>query len=308
MSDASGNEDHPILNAFMNIKKVPVQKDDIAAFKDEDDFNRLAVSLLIEAGCYVCVAANTTGEHEKWDRDTAAIGGNMVRLYKMISALLDQTTQRRRDTSFIFARLVFETVVTVRYLIKYFSPDLVGDYVKSSFKHEVKLRREIEKSISERGGVILPIEDRMLKSIDRAFASAGLDLSDLQGYKGRNWGGRNIFEKADDLGMADAYLGAFAGPSQAVHGAWGDIYSHCLKTDGDELFLPNIEWVYPRPQLITAAANLSLFAVDDYFGFIANSDLQEAVQEHLSDLSVRLNSFSQEHEGYLASKQWPRTS
>lgn len=306
MSNAADDEDHPVLNAFNDIEKPLVNKEDIAEFADEDDFNRLAVSLLIEAGCYVCIAANTLGEHEKWDRDTAAIGGNMVRLYKMISGLLDQTAQRRRDTSFIFARLVFETVVTIRYIIKHFSPHLVASYVKNSFKHEAKLRRKMEQNIAARGGKILPIEDRMMKSIDRAFASAGLGPSDLNGYKERNWGGRNLYEKADDLGMGDAYLGAFSGPSQAVHGAWGDISSHCLQTDGDELFSPNIEWGYPRPQLLTASANLSLFAVGDYFGFVGGPDLQEAVHEHLSDLATRLNAFDEAHEGYLAPKEWPR--
>ncbi len=197
MNNASGDEDHPVLNAFKETEKPSVIKDEIAKFADEGDFNRLGVSLLIEAGCYVCIAANTLGKHEKWDRDMAAIGGNMVRLYKMISGLLDQTTQRRRDTSFIFARLVFETVVTIRYLIKHFSPDLVTSYVKSSFKHEVRLRRKMEQKIAARGGVILPIEDRIMKSIDRAFASAGLDPSDLNEYRERNWGDKNLYEKAE---------------------------------------------------------------------------------------------------------------
>ncbi len=106
--------------------------------------------------------------------------------------------------------------------------------------------------------------------------------------------------------MGDAYLGAFSGSSQAVHGAWGDIYSHCLQTDGDELFSPNIEWGHPRPQLVTASAKLSLFAVDDYFGFVGGPDLQEAVKEHLSDLATRLDVFDQAHEQYLAPQEWPR--
>jgi hypothetical protein len=137
----------------------------------------------------------TLGGHEKWDRDTAAIGGNMARLYKMLSAFLDQTVQRRRETSFVFARLVFETVVTIRYLIKYFSPELVDSYIKSSFKHEIKLRKKIDQNIAARNGVILPIEDRMMRSIDHAYASAGLGADDLDGYTERNWGGKNLYEK-----------------------------------------------------------------------------------------------------------------
>jgi hypothetical protein len=50
---------------------------------------------------------------------------------------------------------------------------------------------------------------------------------------------------------------------------------------------------------------LSIFAIDDYFGFIGGPELQEAVQEHLSDLAARLHALDQGHEGYLAPKEWP---
>jgi hypothetical protein len=105
--------------------------------------------------------------------------------------------------------------------------------------------------------------------------------------------------------MGDVYLGAFSGPSQSIHGSWGDIYSHCLLTEGDEMFSPNTKWGYPRPQLIIALANLSIFAVDDYFGFIGGPELQEAVQEYLRDFAARLRALDQAHERYLAPKEWP---
>ena len=62
---------------------------------------------VIEAGSYVCIAANILGADKKWTRDQAAIGGNVVRLYKLFSAVLDQTVQNRRETSFILSRLAF---------------------------------------------------------------------------------------------------------------------------------------------------------------------------------------------------------
>lgn len=193
MYSGSSDQSHPVINAFSEIEKPNVTEEKVAGFTNEDDFIRLGVSLLIEAGSYVCVAANTTGEQDKWDRDTAVIGGNLVRLYKMISAFLDQTVQRRRETSFIFARLVFETVITIRYLVKHFSHELVVSYIKNSFKHEIKLRRNIEQNIAARGGMISPIEDRMTKSIDRAFVSAGLSPDELEGKSERNWGGKNLY-------------------------------------------------------------------------------------------------------------------
>ena len=54
----------------------------------------------------------------------------MVRLLKLLSGFLDQTSQKRRETSEILGRLAFETVVNVRYLIVNFSPALVDSYIR----------------------------------------------------------------------------------------------------------------------------------------------------------------------------------
>ena len=117
------------------------------------------------------IAACILGPDGTWSRDQAAIGGNMVRLHKLFSNLLDQTVQRRRETSFISARLVFETIVTVQFLIQEFSPELIESYVSHSLAHEKRLLNDINDNIKARDGLVLPIEDRMMKSIERAFAS-----------------------------------------------------------------------------------------------------------------------------------------
>jgi hypothetical protein len=57
--------------------------------------------------------------------------------------------------------------------------------------------------------------------------------------------------------------------------------------------------------LISALANLSIFAIDDYFGSVGGRKLQETVQVHLNDLAVRLNALDQAHESYLAPKELP---
>ena len=107
------------------IDKVVVSPDEMAKFKREDDFTGLAVDLMIKTASYVCVAANTMGAKPIWDRNQAAICGNVVRLYKLLHSVLDQTCQRRQETSFILVRLVFETIVNIRYMIEHFSPELI---------------------------------------------------------------------------------------------------------------------------------------------------------------------------------------
>lgn len=152
-----------------DIESVHVVPDKLTAFTSEEDFTELAVNLLVEAGSYVCVAASVLpGGTKCWSRNEAIIGGNVVRLFKLISALLDQTCQRRRETTFIFSRLAFETIVNITYLIRCASPELFDSYVRYSLRHEKKLHDLIHENIKARGGEELPIERRMLNSIERA--------------------------------------------------------------------------------------------------------------------------------------------
>ncbi|WP_255696590.1 DUF5677 domain-containing protein [Aurantimonas sp. HBX-1] len=158
------------------IERTRVDADEMAAFEHEDDFTGLAVDLMIETGCWTCLAASTLGENQTWDRDRAAVCGNMVRLYKLIHTVLDQTTQKRQESAFIFARLVFETLVNIRYMVQNFHPKLIDEYVKYSLRHERKLRDRVLSNVAARNGIVLPIEDRILKSIDRSATAAQVIL------------------------------------------------------------------------------------------------------------------------------------
>ena len=112
----------------------------IAAYTREWDFMVLASELLREVASYVCVAACTLGQAPTWARDQAAVGGNMVRLYKLLSAFLDQTVQKQFETSTIISRLAFETIVNAQYLMANFSPELVNSFIGHSLRHERTLR------------------------------------------------------------------------------------------------------------------------------------------------------------------------
>ena len=229
----------------------------------------------------------------------------MVRLYKLFSAVLDQTVQYRRETSFIFARLTFETIVTIRYLLQEYDPALIDRYVKHSLDHERRLIEVMNENIDARGGIIRPIEDRMRRSIDRMFRSSGVMIEELPQKKERDWGGKNLYQKAEAVGLADAYLGMFAGASQNVHGAWGDLYTHHLHTAGDGRFTPDIEWGRPRPQLLYSLSLLSLETAEDFALFIGGQEVADYLVPHLADLRERLIAADQAHESYLSGKSWP---
>lgn len=294
-----------LADHLSDIKRVAIDPDEIGKFTSEQQFMKLAVDLMVETGSYVCVAACTLGKKTVWNRDQAAIGGNMVRLFKLLHSVLDQTCQRREETSFILGRLVFETVVNIRYLVLEYSPELVASYIEHSFRHEAKLLALIRANIAARGGDVLPIEDRMLKSIHRSAAAAGIDVDKFKPQKGP-WGGKNLFEKAAAVGCEDAYLAAFGGASHSVHGNWHEIYGKHLHWDKNGGFTPNTDWHVPRPQTLNALCVLVINTLPVYFSFMAGDAAAAAVEQPLNDLLARVFQAAQLHEGYLSRKTWPQ--
>ncbi len=129
------------------VERTDLDEESIGNFSSEEDFIRVSVDLLIEAGSYVCVVGNVMPfETKAWNSNQAILGGHLVRLYKLISAMLDQTSQNRREISSILARIVFECIVNLSFLLKNYSSDLLLSYKSYSLKHEKKCMDEIKKT------------------------------------------------------------------------------------------------------------------------------------------------------------------
>lgn len=285
-------------SSLPDIQRVDIDEATLRTFSSEDEFVGLSVDLLVEADSYVCMAANLFSNPEMaWDREHAVIGGHMVRFYKLLSGLLDQTCQRRRETSFVFARLAFECIVNTLFLIENNAPQLARSYVNHSMRYERRLRKRVRENIERRGGKVLDIERRMLASIERSAEHSGIDL-DAPDERDKNWGGKNLFQKAESVGLGDAYLGAFAGPSHSVHGNWQDLLEYHLEPIGSGLYRPEFGWHRPRPQLLTTLATLSADATEAYLDFIGGGGM-DSVVEDLDDLRERIHRFVLLHDEFL---------
>jgi hypothetical protein len=293
-----------IRDAPPEVERVEVDLDKIAAFTTEQEFTGLAVSLMVEVASYSCVAATALGASPSWERDRAAVGGNMVRLYKLLDSFLDQTCRRREEITSILGRLIFETAVNIRYLIANFSKELIDSYVKHALRQERRLFDMVQANTSKRGSM-LPIEDRMLKSIGRAARAAGVSLDHVDLTDRRPWGGKNMHEKTSEVGLRDTYLAAFGGGSQSIHGNWNEIYGCHLHWDESAGFTPNTEWRNPRPQMINALALVVIGTIELYFDFMAGEDVGRHFTPLLSDLRDRIKTVVEAHEAYLSGKRWP---
>ncbi len=292
---------------FAGIAPVPVDAGNLAGFTHDQEFMVVAVDLLGEVASYATVASCIMGTAPQWSRDRAAVGGNVVRLVKLLHGFLDQVCQKRGETSLIVSRLVFETVITVKYLIQHFSHELVDSYVRHSLVHERKLWNEIDANVAARSGEVQPIEVRMRKSLLRAARVAGVPLESVDLKHKKPWGGKSVYAKAEAVGLDEAYLAMFSGMSHDIHGAWQNISHHHLEADDAGGFTPNLEWTRPRPQVCAALGVVTLSAVSDFVSFMAGEDLHKPIFPRLDDLSMRIRQADAAHEKYLQGKRWPET-
>jgi hypothetical protein len=299
MTSALNENAIAFLNQIDSIKCTDVSPERLHAFASEEDFNGVTVELLIEVGSYVCVAANLLpGTTRRWNRNQAILGGHLVRLYKLILALLDQICQHRREITFIIARLAFECIVNLRYLIKFADDPAVFDsYIAYSLRQEKRLHDKIGNNISE--GEELPVHTRMLNSIAKAVKASGVRIEDLSPSRPKNWANKNLFERAQAIGLDNGYIGTFGGPSSSVHGNWGDLLEFQLDTNHEDgTFKPSFDWRNPRPQIATGVAFLAVEAARDYFNLIGDAPLA-FLDEKFDALSDRIRQAAQAHESFL---------
>ena len=286
------------------IKHVEVTTQKLAALKDEDGFMTLSVELLKETASLVALAAGVLPPgSKKWSRDQAIIGGNFVRLSKLLSAHLDQVCQKRQETAAIISRLMFECIVNIKFLIKNASSELFTSYIKHSLRHERKLRDVILKNINDRGGNELHIEKRMLTSIERAAKRSGLKIDDISPSHPKNWGDRNLFERTKDVGLEVTYLGLYSGSSRSIHGGWMDLLDHHLEYE-ESGFAPNFNWGRPRPQQLLPISQLILETTREfliYIGALANDPIIHRIDDVFGNIKIA----DEAHEAFLSSGTVP---
>lgn len=289
----------PWREKLAEIPTTDIDEVTISEFQSEGQYVGVAIDLVIEAGSYACIAANLfKNPAMHWSRDEAILGGQLVRLFKLLDALLDQTCKHRREISIVITRLIFECIVNLRYMIANASDNLFNSYRSYSLQHELKLLKHVEANIAARGGDSLPIEDRMVRSINLSFQASALTRQDVENHHQRNWSGLNLYERAERVGLGQAYLAAFGGGSHSVHGNWQDMLEYHLEKLDDDSYRPNLAWHMPRPQILETLAMLVADALIDYVTYFTEDDAAEFV-DRLDGLQNRAHQLSALHEAFL---------
>ncbi|MDO8502748.1 MAG: DUF5677 domain-containing protein [Gemmatimonadaceae bacterium] len=292
------NDDLPVSE----IPRVPVDAEAVRGFTREREHFHVAFNLLREVVQWaVLLGSAVTGTVRDWTLEEAVFGGQFVRLSKLLRAFLEQAKDNRAELAWVSSRLITECVVNVSYLLANRSEDLLKSYLHQSLQHERDLLKTIRTNIKGRSGQELPIETRMIRSIERTFRNSEIRLDDLPDKKVHHWGGKTLRQKAEALGMLTVYQTAIAGSSRNVHGSWYDLLQHHLEVVPPGRFRPRFEETRVRPQLLYALAVLTLEAYDGYIQHLGTSKT-EGLHKRIVELDERVRLANDLHEQFLVER------
>ena len=291
-----------IKDTLASVTVTEVDEIKLKSFEKEGQHYEVAFDLFREtAGCVCILSSTTIGSKPTWNVQQAVFGGHLVRMFKLMCFVLEESIEHRAELLAILIRLLAECVINFRYLVKNQSQELIDSYVGYSLQHEKELAELIRKNIENRKGDELPIERRMLNSIKRTFENSQFPESALPNRKIRNWGDKNLFEKASAVQLGEAYLAIFGGPSRNIHGGWHDLLQHHLQCVAPGEFKAQLEFTHPRPQVIYSLTHLISETLIGYAEDLNHPEL-EVVVSRLCSLYERNLKASGLHEQFLVEK------
>jgi hypothetical protein len=167
-------------------------------------------------------------------------------------------------------------------------------YVMDSLIAEREFLKDVREQVTQRGELMIPIEERINRSIAETLTAAGVREEDIPPRRKNGWPSAQA--RIELLGPT-AYA-AYRTGSGAVHGSFTDIYkNHLAETAaGFEIELRPQRF---RPQPLLSMAMLSLITLSDYSIKFLGLPLPPTVDDRCLVLTDLLRRVDQLHELYL---------
>jgi hypothetical protein len=284
------------------IQSTAVDPPTVRAFASERKHLELAGDLTRETAQWLAVLSGIhTNPGLEWDTRQAVVAGHVVRLFKLFRVLLQQVIEEREEMHWVTVRLIMETIINLSFLLTDPSADRIRSFILYSLRHEHRLRSLIQAKIAARGGEALPIELRMLRSIERMRANSAITWEEVAEYRERDWGSKNILERSKEVGLDEAYLMIIGGPSRNIHGNWSDFLQHHLEVVRPGRFRAKVKDTAVRPQTLLTVSLLTVPALIEYLLFL-NAAGTERYHELLENLEGRIALANDLHEAFVTSR------
>jgi hypothetical protein len=285
-----------------------VEIEGIAVETDVEKINEVAFELYKEAGSVVSLAAHLLDEAASakggWPRNQAICAGLMIRMFKFMLVVTQLSAKRdRAEIVMALNRSIMESAVNLEFLVSTNDGKYFDQFVKFSLGPERELYDVIQANVAARGGEVLPIEKRMLKSIDDVCQVSGVKIEEVNRKYG-DWGG-GLKERLKALNKEGQYIAMQRIPSHAVHGTWVDLYMNDLEHDSKtDVFRPGPAFSLVDARLLGPIAIFVLEATRPYLErFFCEIPENKLLLERIADLRNRIHEVDAAHESLMAKKE-----
>ncbi len=281
----------------------PVRVDDemLRRAADEGAYSPLAFELYKETAIALSVCRHSYVAPQDGakglPRNQAICVGLLVRIVKLMTAVMGLVSENpnRGDVVFGLNRSILESATNLRYLLLKNEERFFDQFVRFSLAPEREQYDLIQRNITARYGEVLPIEKRMLTSIERVCRLSGVAITDVPSKAG-DWGG-GLRNRLDALGLADLYVGQQRLLSHAVHGTWVDLVQHHLSEVEGGRFEPDPTWSLVDVRMMLPVCLLVLPAAGEYLAVYFDPVPEaEPLVERIRDLMNRMRQVDQAHE------------
>lgn len=273
--------------------------------KNIDKINELVFELYKEALSVVNLAAHLLDDAANakggWPRNQAICAGLMIRISKFMLVVTQLSARRdRADVVFALNRSILESAVNLEFLLTRNDAAVFEQFVKFSLGPERELYDIVQANIEERGGELLPIEKRMLDSINRVCQSSGVKIEEVNQKYG-DWGG-GIRQRLKALNKEELYVHAQRLPSHAIHGTWVDLLMRHLEYNVQaDVFLPDNSFTNVDARLLGPIATFVLQPTKLYLKrFFSKIPEIAKLLERIEDLQNRILEADAAHEKLMA--------
>jgi hypothetical protein len=275
--------------------------------REIEKVNALAFELYKEAVSIVNLVSNLydpdAAENGGWPRNQAICAGLLVRTTKFMVVVTQLSAGvNRAEVVAALNRSILETAINLEFLVTTQDDTYFDKFVTLGLGPERELFDTIQANITARGGEVMPIERRMLSSIDDVCRSSGVRIEDVD-RKHKEWAG-NVRARLQAIGKEEQYNAMMRLPSHAVHGSWVDLYKNHLEIDTTSgLFSPKSNFSHVDERYLGPIGILVLDAVAPYIlRYFSSVPEIGMLLARMNGLSDRIKRVGDAHERLLSDK------
>ncbi|HAT2098234.1 TPA: hypothetical protein I8032_000295 [Legionella pneumophila] len=167
------------------------------------------------------------------------------------------------ESTLIIDRCINESAIILMWLCTKKDDQYFNIFKSKGLFSDLKLKSEIQKNIEIRGGSQLPIENRMLKSIERYVSESGLNEDQINSLYSKM---PNMRQMMTEIGMKPTHYTVIMNiGSHNLHGTWTALKQNYYEEKDDTVFIKDLNKSkthvnqYIQVAILVIEANIAFF-------------------------------------------------